>query len=167
MDELRNRYSRDETVQDLMRRNRALEEELMGLRDSLGIRPGRPMPTARKLLVASAMFYSAESQLLTGNSNRLRRPHVSFGIRNVQPSIFVRTEFRRVRCSARFRDAIHSSPRPAGILGFDSSVPCAVCCFQPRLIPGRRRRLHGRLYPDQRSVFHDRSRSRTPVTIWP
>lgn len=61
MDELRNRYSRDETVQDLMRRNRALEEELMGLRDSLGIRPGRPMPTARKLLVASAMFYSAKS----------------------------------------------------------------------------------------------------------
>ena len=37
LDELRNRNSRDHTVQELMRRNRALEDELTRLRESMGI----------------------------------------------------------------------------------------------------------------------------------
>ncbi|KAI0134178.1 hypothetical protein BJ170DRAFT_591166 [Xylariales sp. AK1849] len=37
LEELRSTQSRDETVQDLMRRNRALEEELHRLKDSMGI----------------------------------------------------------------------------------------------------------------------------------
>jgi uncharacterized membrane protein len=37
LDELRNRDDRDQTVQALMRRNRALEDELTRLRESMGI----------------------------------------------------------------------------------------------------------------------------------
>jgi Mg2+ and Co2+ transporter CorA len=43
LEELRSRHSRDETVQDLIKRNKALERELMALRESLGIH-GRPYP---------------------------------------------------------------------------------------------------------------------------
>ncbi|KAI1826061.1 hypothetical protein F4861DRAFT_132270 [Xylaria intraflava] len=45
IDELRSQQSRDQTVQDLLGRNRALEDEVRRLRDSLGIRtagPGMP-----------------------------------------------------------------------------------------------------------------------------
>lgn len=44
LEEHRNRYSRDEMVQDLMRRNKILEDELASLRDSLGLRSGRSVP---------------------------------------------------------------------------------------------------------------------------
>ncbi|ORY65455.1 uncharacterized protein BCR38DRAFT_409146 [Pseudomassariella vexata] len=37
LDELRSRHNRDETVQDLMKRNKALEDELHRLRESVGI----------------------------------------------------------------------------------------------------------------------------------
>ncbi|KAK1762348.1 hypothetical protein QBC33DRAFT_283011 [Phialemonium atrogriseum] len=44
LEELRNRYSRDETVQDLLRRNKALESELTSLRESLGLQTSRSVP---------------------------------------------------------------------------------------------------------------------------
>lgn len=37
LDELRGRHSRDHTVQELLRRNKALEDELGRLRDSMGV----------------------------------------------------------------------------------------------------------------------------------
>lgn len=43
LEELKSRHSRDETVQDLLKRNKALERELMALRESLGIQ-GRQYP---------------------------------------------------------------------------------------------------------------------------
>ncbi|KAI1742661.1 hypothetical protein F4680DRAFT_23525 [Xylaria scruposa] len=42
IDELRSQQSRDQTVRDLLGRNRALEEEVKQLRESLGIRTARP-----------------------------------------------------------------------------------------------------------------------------
>ncbi|KAI0156787.1 hypothetical protein GGR57DRAFT_70955 [Xylariaceae sp. FL1272] len=45
IDELRSRQNRDQTVQDLLRRNKGLEDEVRRLRESLGIRntaPGHP-----------------------------------------------------------------------------------------------------------------------------
>ena len=44
VDELKNLRNRDETVQELVRRNKALERELMSLRESLGMHGGRPYP---------------------------------------------------------------------------------------------------------------------------
>ncbi|KAI0535076.1 hypothetical protein GGR58DRAFT_24681 [Xylaria digitata] len=49
IDELRSQHSRDQTVQDLLGRNRALEEEIRRLRESLGIRHaghGVPYPNS-------------------------------------------------------------------------------------------------------------------------
>ncbi|KAK3383930.1 hypothetical protein B0T24DRAFT_69250 [Lasiosphaeria ovina] len=43
LEELKGRQSRDETVRDLIKRNKALERELMALRERLGIQ-GRPYP---------------------------------------------------------------------------------------------------------------------------
>ncbi|KAH8878624.1 hypothetical protein GQ53DRAFT_673750 [Thozetella sp. PMI_491] len=43
LEELKSRHSRDETVQELLKRNKALERELVALRESLGIH-GRPYP---------------------------------------------------------------------------------------------------------------------------
>lgn len=43
LEELKSRQYRDETVQNLLKRNKALERELMTLRESLGIQ-GRPYP---------------------------------------------------------------------------------------------------------------------------
>ena len=51
LEELRNRYSRDETVQDLLRRNKALESELTSLRESLGLQTSRSVPQTRKLII--------------------------------------------------------------------------------------------------------------------
>ncbi|KAI0019273.1 hypothetical protein F4780DRAFT_457583 [Xylariomycetidae sp. FL0641] len=42
IEQLRARHSRDETVQDLLRRNKALEDELHRLRDGVGIRSSGP-----------------------------------------------------------------------------------------------------------------------------
>lgn len=42
IEELRSRQNRDETVQDLLRKNRALEEELHRLKESLGIPTNGP-----------------------------------------------------------------------------------------------------------------------------
>ncbi|KAI1325136.1 hypothetical protein F5Y16DRAFT_411622 [Xylariaceae sp. FL0255] len=42
IEELRSRHSRDQTVQDLLRRNKGLEEEVRRLRESLGIRSTGP-----------------------------------------------------------------------------------------------------------------------------
>ncbi|KAI0206799.1 hypothetical protein F4808DRAFT_466743 [Astrocystis sublimbata] len=42
IDELRSQQSRDQTVRDLLGRNRALEEEVKRLRETLGIRTGGP-----------------------------------------------------------------------------------------------------------------------------
>ncbi|KAI1308559.1 hypothetical protein F5Y03DRAFT_404865 [Xylaria venustula] len=44
IDELRSQHSRDQTVQDLLGRNRVLEEEVRRLRESLGIRTGHNVP---------------------------------------------------------------------------------------------------------------------------
>ncbi len=50
LEELKDRHSRDETVQELLKRNKALERELVTLKESLGIQgrpysmPGRDMP---------------------------------------------------------------------------------------------------------------------------
>jgi len=43
LEDLKSRQNRDETVQNLIKRNKALERELMALRESLGIQ-GRPYP---------------------------------------------------------------------------------------------------------------------------
>ncbi|KAK5628941.1 hypothetical protein RRF57_004657 [Xylaria bambusicola] len=44
IDELRSQQSRDQTVRDLLGRNKALEEEVRRLRESLGIRAGHNVP---------------------------------------------------------------------------------------------------------------------------
>ncbi|KAJ2992023.1 hypothetical protein NUW58_g2311 [Xylaria curta] len=49
IEELRSQHSRDQTVRDLLGRNKALEEEVRRLRESLGIRvagPGLPYPSS-------------------------------------------------------------------------------------------------------------------------
>jgi hypothetical protein len=48
LEELKSRHSRDETVQDLLRKNRALEKELSTLRESLGLQASRHYPPTRK-----------------------------------------------------------------------------------------------------------------------
>jgi hypothetical protein len=53
IDELRSQKSRDQTVQDLLGRNRALEDEIRRLRESLGLRttgPGMPYPNCTSRL---------------------------------------------------------------------------------------------------------------------
>jgi len=57
LEEHRNRYSRDDMVQDLMRRNKILEDELAALRDSLGLRSGRSVPQTRKWSFAATHTY--------------------------------------------------------------------------------------------------------------
>ncbi|KAB5515267.1 hypothetical protein GE09DRAFT_1179594 [Coniochaeta sp. 2T2.1] len=44
IEELKSRNNRDETVQELLRRNKALELEVATLRDALGLQTGRPYP---------------------------------------------------------------------------------------------------------------------------
>lgn len=48
IEELKSRYSRDETVQELLRRNKALEQELATLREAHGLHTGRTYPPTRK-----------------------------------------------------------------------------------------------------------------------
>lgn len=44
IDELKCRNSRDETIQELLRRNKALEQELAALRETVGLQAGRSYP---------------------------------------------------------------------------------------------------------------------------
>lgn len=48
IDELKCRNSRDETIQELLRRNKALEQELAALRETVGLQAGRSYPPTRK-----------------------------------------------------------------------------------------------------------------------
>lgn len=48
IEELKNRHSRDETVQELLRRNKALEQELAALRETVGLQAPRTYPPTRK-----------------------------------------------------------------------------------------------------------------------
>jgi hypothetical protein len=42
LEDLKSKQSRDHTVQELLRRNKALEDELLKLKESMGIPTGRP-----------------------------------------------------------------------------------------------------------------------------
>ena len=49
IEELKSRNTRDETVQELLRRNKALEQEVTNLRKTLGLQTGRTYPPTREL----------------------------------------------------------------------------------------------------------------------
>lgn len=49
IEELKSRNTRDETVQELLRRNKALEQEVAALRKTLGLQTGRTYPPTREL----------------------------------------------------------------------------------------------------------------------
>jgi regulator of replication initiation timing len=55
IEELKSRYSRDETVQELLRRNKALEQELATLRETLGLQAGRTYPPTRKPGISTSL----------------------------------------------------------------------------------------------------------------
>jgi hypothetical protein len=54
IEELRGRNSRDETIQGLLRRNKALEQELAALRENLGLQTGRPYPPTREFILQNS-----------------------------------------------------------------------------------------------------------------